>query len=166
MSQWLREHIWHLQKKTGIWELLQKHMFTFLPHLHRSTRCRTGSTHTSSPQSAPRWGWGFATTEFLGTSQNSVVSSFAVVLTHWSCAWAEIRHFCLAWVGSLPVSGIPVLTLNQMATGGGRNRGDSEQRFANVCFFLEAYQTQTFSCFLKTYGDKWVVPLHVTSPDG
>lgn len=117
-------------------------------------------------QSAPRQGRGFSPTELLGKSQNSITSSFVVLLLHWSCAWAGIGHFCLVWAGSLPVSGIPVLTLSQTAIREGGDRDNSEQSFSNNCFLLEAYQNQTFICFLKTYGDKWVPPFYMTSFNG
>lgn len=74
------------------------------PHTHHRH-------HHSRVQSALRCGRGFAATEHPGKSQNSARSSSVVVLPHWSCVQAEVRHFCLVWDGSLPVSGMPILNL-------------------------------------------------------
>lgn len=139
-------------------------MFTFLPHLRRSTRRRTCSTHTPSSslqQSTVCSQEGQGCCKHWAFRQISKLCNFCLHLLCfcpcWSCARAEIKYFCLLWAGSLAGSGAPVLTLNQRAAGEEGDRDNSEQHFSNICFLFEAYQTQIFTCFLKTYEEKWVL---------
>lgn len=97
-SQWLREHIWHCWNRTGTRELLQKHMFTFLPHLHRNARCL--SQEQRSVQAAPRQGWCCAATS--SSSPNSMISSSDVILPHMfglksstSVWFGLVLHLCM-----------------------------------------------------------------------
>lgn len=136
-------------------------MFTFLPRLRRSTRCRTCSTHTSSSQ----------------PQQNTVCSQEGQGgCKHWAlrkisklcsvficCAHAEavlrlkptiFACFGLAlWLGL----GHQFQPSIKQLLGKKGIRNSSRQHFSNIRLLLETYQTQTFICFLKTYREKQVL---------
>lgn len=137
-------------------------MFTFLPCLRRSTRCRTCSTHASS--SSPQ--------------QSTVCSQEGQgCCKHWAPRQISELHNLFICCGSAHAEAVFRLKSNIFACFGmafwlslghqfspsinsswGKkwDRKNSGQHFSNICLLLEAYQTQIFICFLKTYGEKQV----------